>query len=515
MALPQLAGDISRAGHFARMFFFKEYVFEQYLESDFSEQGSHHGGTSRQFEFGEDYEALAKKLEEYAPHAIGLSVISLSIPEAIKTTVFLRSRFDLPILWGGVGATLEPEIAIKHADLVCIGEGEEVMVEFADCIHQRPNWRKNADWLSIEGTWARAPDGNIKKNQKRVVGTLDKIAIPDWSPSKVVYITEKTAIRGELAHATITKGDYQIMTQRGCPFSCSFCVESRYQEMFGKKNSLRRRSVDLVIEELVHAKDTFSPEMIWFWDDVFTVNPRWLREFLPRYKDKVGVPFWCYTYPTTHNLELLEQLKDAGCTSITMGVQSGSERLLTEVYNRPTPLDRVLEAAEEIVGSGLNGYFDLITKASFETEEDLRATFEFLVDLPQKMIFQGVGDMKSYPTYAYTRDEEAAKNGSILTSDSAPNDATYDYYHRLYYVARNPYIPKNEKLAIASEPTFRSNPALLDQYIYLKQNFDTVLVQMRAATIEGQHPLVMFPPPEYRHTPLADIVASRSEASRM
>ena len=74
------------------------------------------------------------------------------------------------------------------------------------------------------------------------------------------------------------------MTQRGCPFSCSFCIESVYQDMFGKKNSLRRRSVDVVIEELVAAKQKLGIRQVMFYDDVFTVNPRWLREFAPRYK---------------------------------------------------------------------------------------------------------------------------------------------------------------------------------------------------------------------------------------
>ncbi len=511
MALPQLAGDLTEAGHFARMFFFKEYSIErEYVESAFSLDRSQDEVVDEKYAFGEIYEALAKTLEEFNPHAIGLSVISLSIPEAIKTTAFLRARFDVPILWGGVGTTLEPEIAIEHADLVCIGEGEEVLVEFADIIHNKPNWRRNrGDWLKIEGTWARAADGSVSKNPKRALGNLDNIAIPNWEPSKMVYVTEEMVGRGEMAHQKVTKGgDYQIMTQRGCPFSCSFCVESRYQEMFGKKNSLRRRSVDLVIEELVHAKNNYSPEMVWFWDDVFTLNPRWLREFLPRYKEEVGLPFWCYTYPTTHNVELLQQLKDAGCGSLTMGIQSGSERILEEVYNRPTPLGRVIEAADEIIESGLVGYFDLITKSSFETEDDLRATFEFLMDLPPEMIYLGSGEMKSYPTYAYTRDEIAANSDDILASNSGLDDATYDYYNQLYYVARNPYIDKKEKLKIGGEPMFRSNPELLDQYIYVKREFSDAIRQMRLATMEGQHPFKMFPPPEYHHLSVAEGLAT-------
>ena len=55
---------------------------------------------------------------------------------------------------------------------------------------------------------------------------------------------------------------------------------------------------------------------VMFYDDVFTVNPRWLKEFAPKYKEHVGLPFWCYTYPTTTRKEDLLLLKDAGMRSM-------------------------------------------------------------------------------------------------------------------------------------------------------------------------------------------------------
>jgi radical SAM superfamily enzyme YgiQ (UPF0313 family) len=498
MALPQLSGDLIRAGHKSRMFFFKDYQFErEYLGSSFSDELSDNLPVDMPTEFEEIYEMLATRIESFRPDALGLSVISLSIPEAIKTTHFLRNRFNLPIIWGGVGATLEPEIAIEHADLVCVGEGEEVLVEFADCLDS------GADWSQIEGSWARATDGTVIKNPKRALGSLDKIAIPDWDSKKMIYVTERKAITGKHAHKLVSGRDYQIMTQRGCPFSCSFCVESRYQEMFGKKNSLRRRSIDLVIEELVRAKEEHEPTVVWFWDDVFTVNPRWLRDFLPRYKEEVDIPFWCYTYPTTHNLGLLQDLKAAGCNCISMGIQSGSERILEDVYNRPTPLNRVIEASQEIVDAGIIGYFDLISKSSFETEEDLRATYNFLIDLPLEMVYLGAGDMKSYPTYAYSRQEQSTRNGELLASSTKVSDAIYDYYHNLYWVARNPFISKEEKLDIGNTPVFRDQPKLLKQYIHIQPEFDEGLRHMRGAVISGEHPYAMQSVPVYHHVPLA------------
>ncbi|HEY9036342.1 MAG TPA: radical SAM protein, partial [Pseudomonadales bacterium] len=138
-------------------------------------------------------------------------------------------------------------------------------------------------------------------------------------------------------------------------------MESWYQDEFGKKGSLRRMSPDKVINELKIAKYELGFTTVTFMDDVFTVNPRWLKEFLPKYKKEIDLPFFCYTYPSTHNPEILRLLVDAGCHAIAMGVQSGSERLLTEFFNRPTHFDRIIAAAQEIADSGIPAAtFDMI-----------------------------------------------------------------------------------------------------------------------------------------------------------
>lgn len=498
MAAAQLSGELNRAGHETHMYFFREYQIEEhYVNESYTWENTDSAETIATLDtvnFEDEYYTLLEQLKKFQPDAIGLTLHSLSIPEAVRATIFLKRELgNLPVIWGGAGPTLEPDIAITYADMVCVGEGEEVITEFANKL------QNGEDWSGIAGTWAKKPDGEIIKNPKRAIEDLDSIAVPNWNPDDMTYISGDQVITGKGIAMVITGGDYQIMTQRGCPFSCSFCIESRYQEMFGKKKSLRRRSVDIVIDELVKAKETYKPDRIWFWDDVFTVNPRWLKEFLPKYKEKVGIPFWCYTYPTTHSLELLKDLKAAGCNSLTMGIQSGSVRMLEEVYNRPTPLKRVLEAAQEIVDAGIIGYFDLITKSEFETEADLRASFEFLTELPMELVYGGSAEMRSYPTYSYTNKVKDAKATNILTTAHVVDDKTYDFYHNLYWVARNPFIDKQEKLAIADDPLYRENPKLLEQFIYGKRTIHQSIIQMRKVTTKGVHPNILFPPPEFVH----------------
>lgn len=202
------------------------------------------------------------------------------------------------------------------------------------------------------------------------------------------------------------------------------------------------------------------------------MNPRWLDEFLPRYKNEIGLPFWCYTYPTTHTSALLQQLKDAGMVSITMGIQSGSERILKEHFNRPTAITRVLKAAQEIVdlGSDVRGFFDLISKVPFETEDDLRGTFNFLLELPKSIKMLGIAEMTNFPTYDYTR--QVKEMDSVLASDAMqstnggvgkmPEQSDYDYYHKLYLLTRTD-MPVEELRAIGEDPYYRQHPELLNE----------------------------------------------------
>ena len=78
----------------------------------------------------------------------------------------------------------------------------------------------------------------------------------------------------------------------------------------------------------------------------------------------------------------------------------------------------------------------------------------------------------------------------------------YDYYHNLYWVARNPFIDKEEKLKIGNAPLFRDHPELLRQYICVQPEFHETLRQMREAVISGVHPYTLYSGPAYKHVPL-------------
>ncbi len=469
LAPAQLSGELQRAGHDSRIVYFKDHKIVPFDEKDNYAITDYPGiflaadGSKKVWNCynpfnDKENNLLIDYLKDYNPDAIGLSVISGTIREASYITNLLKQHFDVPFIWGGPGPTLEPDRCIELTDLICINEGEEVIVELANRLDA------GDDVTTIDGTWARAANGEVIKNPKRPLMKLDDIAIPDWNLDNYAHINAFKGLRTGLYPNNLGQ-EYPIMTQRGCPFSCSFCIESRYQELFGKHDSLRRRNIDVVLEELHWAKNNLDIVSILFYDDVFTVNPRWLKEFLPRYKQEIGLPFWCYTYPTTHNPDMLRMLKDAGMMSVTMGVQSGSERILKEHFNRPTAMKRVVEAAQEIVdlGTDVKGFFDLITKVPFETEDDLKATFNLMLDLPKEFKTVGFGEMTSFPDYGFTKDVESSPE-LIAQHNKEVTEEMYDYYHKLYLLTRGP-MPKEEIRAIGDDPKYKTNPALLDSLL--------------------------------------------------
>ena len=462
LAPAQLAGQLSEAGHEVKVIYFKETValptdeIGDHLELDYPGTGFVANGREYSVDLykpicDSEMQLLVEELREFNPDCIGFTVFSGLIKICGEASDRLREHFDCPFIWGGPGPTLEPQKCIDYADILCINEGEEVIVELAGCLDA------GTDYSTIMGTWCKRGD-EVIKNENRPLMKLDDLAQPDWGVERYVYVNGDTVEREY--YPENNSRTYSIMTQRGCPFSCHFCIESKYQDMFGRKDSLRRKSIDMIMEELHWAVKNLRIKRVMFYDDVFTVHPRWLEEFLPRYRDEIGLPFWCYSYPTTHDRALLDKLKDAGCTAITMGVQSGSERVLKENFNRPTKSDRVIAAAEEIVDAGITGFYDLITRVDFETVDDLEETFEFLLKFPIEMNTFMLPNMTSYPTYKYSEDVIAAERAGTLNK---PSEKDYEYYHHLYLLSRST-LPVSKIREIKGDPKYRDDPSLMTQY---------------------------------------------------
>src|SRR5690606_15995274 len=191
---------------------------------------------------------------------------------------------------------------------------------------------------------------------------------------------------------------------------------------------------------------------------------------------KIGLPFFCYTYPTTHTPEVLAMLEDSGCHAITMGVQSGSQRILTEIYDRPTRVGRVIEAAQEIANSGIPAAtFDIIPQTEFDTEEDLKETFEIMLQLPKQLDSTFYNKMAYFPNYPI---QDKFKDDSLMARSGSLSEEDYLYYFKLYDLTRSA-MPVEKIRSIAEDYRYRNNHNLLNEFLSdgkaLKENYGNLI----------------------------------------
>ena len=161
-------------------------------------------------------------------------------------------------------------------DAVCIGEGENAMLELVE------NLTAGESITEIENLWVKK-DGQITRNPIRpLIQDLDQVPLPDHELFRRV-------IPDRIWYAC-------VLTGRGCPYHCTYCFNHAYRELYkGKGKYIRRRSVDNVLEELRELKKHKCYRFVKFADDIFTLQHDWLEEFCPRYQEEIGLPFSCLT----------------------------------------------------------------------------------------------------------------------------------------------------------------------------------------------------------------------------
>jgi radical SAM superfamily enzyme YgiQ (UPF0313 family) len=401
-------------------------------------------------------ENLLSILRNINPDCVGISLSYISFDTAAELTRLIQSRLSVPVAWGGIAPTSEPERSIQIADFLCIGEGEMAFADLADAIGS------STDTSHISNIWARNGSKVCKNPPRPLIQELDTLPFPDYSPENK-YLIEKETVAENYGFADST-GPYDIMTARGCPFSCSFCANELIRSLYPGQQYVRRRSVSNVISELKSAKSAYGNRMSYvsFFDDVFTIQQRWLEEFAERYPSEVGLPFWCFTHPSASKPEMLALLKKAGAHRITSGLQSGSERILRDVYNRRTSRQQMISMAEHLEQLGVRYDFDIITNNPLETDDDCHQTLDLLLRLPAPVrLNDGVIKLYVYPN------TEIARKLNVQPGLCKVDEKRYAFFNRLYVLAQSQRL--RPLLRFLSRRRFLSNhPKLLHVLLLIR-----------------------------------------------
>ncbi len=160
------------------------------------------------------------------PDIIAMSVRSPFFEIAKEITQLLKKETGKMMVWGGIHPTILPNESIKHADIICIGEGEEAFLELVQ------NLETNKDISKIKNIWIRTNGKIIKNGIRPLLENLDKIPLPEYSNGGKYYINLDT-ITSKDPYLDYNK--YYPMAGRGCPFSCTFCINSYLNKLFKSK----------------------------------------------------------------------------------------------------------------------------------------------------------------------------------------------------------------------------------------------------------------------------------------
>jgi radical SAM superfamily enzyme YgiQ (UPF0313 family) len=371
---------------------------------------------------------------------VGITLMTNFFDGAVQITTRLRAASDTPVIWGGVHPTIRPEESLAHADIVCVGDGEEAVLELAEKL------AAGRDWTDTANLWSKCAGAIVRNAPRPLTRDLDVYPRPDYSleDHHILFkgilqplnaeITKRCLERGTVSRYLKRIG-YQTMTGRGCPHQCTYCVNDALKNLYGRTGYLRWRSTGHVIEELLWVKEQMPYiGFIWISDDAFFAHPpAAIMEFCREYKEKIGLPFSCLASPLTVTKEKMAALVDAGLIYIQMGIQTGSPRI-QELFNRKSMSnDRVMQAVR-IINEHKDRMFppsyDFILDVPYETDQDVVESLRLIAGIPKPYHLQPF----ALVLYPGTRLHEMAKRDGLL------GDEKREIYAKSYTMRKGNYL---------------------------------------------------------------------------
>ena len=341
---------------------------------------------------------VKEEIERFNPEIIGVTATTSSIYDAYEVAKIAKEvNPGVKVVMGGPHVSFTVEETLKECpfvDIVVRGEGEET---FRELVGYFESSRGDISSLKeIRGIAFRNNGKIIQTEPRPFIKNLDNIPFPAYH----LLPMEKYSLEGKRFAA--------IMTSRGCPFSCIFCSSS---QLFGK--IWRARSPENVIEEIKLLKDKYGVREIEFLDDTFTLNKKRAKRICDLLiKEDLGVSWSCSSRVDTIDESLIEKLKKAGCHTIYLGIESGSQEILN-IISKGITLTQAERAINLIKKVNLNTFGSFIIGIPGETVKTIKKTIDFA-----KKLSPSFAQFTICTPYPGTKLFEIAKEkGWLLTKD--------------------------------------------------------------------------------------------------
>lgn len=333
---------------------------------------------------------VADVIRDYDPDYVGISALTTDIEEAYRVAeAAKKSDQNRKVILGGAHPTLRPKESLEECssvDIVARGEGEEIIDEIS----------RFEDLSRIKGISYRE-NGNIIENQDREpIMDLDSLPFPAYH----LLPMERYEFDG-IRYAT-------MITSRGCPFNCVFCASSR---ICGKK--WRGKSPERVLEQMKALRYDYDVKEIEILDDTFVLDKNRAAEICDlMVGEGLDITWSCSSRVDTMDSSLAEKLREAGCHTVYMGIESGVQEVLDRLKKGIT-IEQARDAVEAVKEADMNVVGSFILGVPGETKKQMEKTIDFAkeldITLAQFTLFTPYPGTESY--------ENAEENDLFLTKD--------------------------------------------------------------------------------------------------
>jgi len=375
-------------------------------------------------------------LQQLQPNVVGLYINMMTKFNALKMIRIAREYGCRVVVGGPEPAFYAEEFLAEGADVVVTGEGEMTLKELLSA------WKINPDVSlhEINGLVFMDTEGNcIRTALREKLASLDALPFPDRAAIDIPrYLATWKSQHG---YSSIS-----IITQRGCPYTCTWCSHAVYGE------SYRRRSPSVVVDELQHIVSHWQPDMIWFADDVFTINHRWLVELGRELQQRgLHISFECITRADRLNADVIRSLKNMGCKRVWIGAESGSQRIL-DAMRRGVNVEQVIAMTRACRNAGIEVGTFIMLGYDGETKSDIEATISYLKESKPDIVLTTVAyPIKGTRFYETISDRLTIPTQSFNTWNDRDIAITGRFSKRFYWFTHRRIVNETEHARLAED----------------------------------------------------------------
>ncbi len=329
-----------------------------------------------------DWEQILQAELKARPVCVGITAMTgPQIAGALKASEVVKRNSDVPVVWGGIHATLLPRQTLENenVDIVVQEEGEETFLELVNALAAR---RSIAD---IKGIWWKT-GGIIKENQIRPYINLNLQPLPSYH---LVNLKRYASTIG--GHDCLP-----IETSRGCAFGCAFCYNTRFHRQ--KWRSLTPEQTLLRIKELV---EKYKISGLLFRDDNFFTHPSRAHEILEGIVKQNSNLVWGKGDIRLDTIvrfdhDYLSLIEQSHCLSLVIGIESGSQRI-ADLIRKQIDISEVIPVNRRLSKYNMHIRYLFLTGIPGETKSDLEASVSLMLRLVRENHRSSLGVQKFVP----------------------------------------------------------------------------------------------------------------------